>query len=128
VAFKRIVSVPALAAALLAGGAAQAHPRLITTSPRANSGAPATNRVSLTFNERLLAPMSGGDVLMTGQPGAPRHGPMKVAGFKALVGADGKTLLLTSTRPLAKGSYQVRWHAVAADTHRVAGVFVFQIK
>jgi methionine-rich copper-binding protein CopC len=128
VAFKRIVSVPALAAALLAGGAAQAHPRLITTSPRANSGAPATSRVSLTFNERLLAPMSGGDILMTGQPGTPRHAPMKVAGFKASVGADGKTLLLTSMHPLAKGSYQVRWHAVAADTHRVAGVFAFQIK
>lgn len=121
-------SLPALALALLAGGTAQAHPRLVGTTPRANSGVAGTNRVSLTFSERLLGPMSGGDVLMTGHPGVPHHAPMKIAGFRPSVAADGKTLQLVSGRPLAKGSYQVRWHAVAADTHRVAGAFAFQIR
>lgn len=125
---KRIIAVPALAIALLVGGVAQAHPRLVATSPRANSGVMGTNRVSLTFSERLLGPMSGGDILMTGHPGVPHHPPMKVAGFKPSVGADGKTLQLVSGRPLAKGSYQVKWHAVAADTHRVAGTFAFQVR
>ena len=121
-------AAPMLALSLLAAGAAQAHPRLVGTFPSANKGVAPTNRVSLTFNERLLGPMSGGDVLMTGHPGVPHHPPMKVAGFKPSVLADGKTLQLVSARPLAKGSYQVRWHAVAADTHRVAGAFAFQVR
>jgi methionine-rich copper-binding protein CopC len=88
----------------------------------------ATNRVSLTFNERLLGPMSGGDILMTGHQGMPRHAPTRVAGFMPSLLGNGKTLQFASSRPLAKGSYQVRWHAVAADTHRVAGAFSFQVR
>lgn len=87
-----------------------------------------TNRISLTFNERLLAPMSGGEVLMTGQPGTRHHAPTKVAGFKASVGGGGKTLRLLSARPLTTGTYRINWHAVAADTHRVAGAFDFQVR
>ena len=125
---KRLNVLPALAFTLLVAGEAQAHPRLVGTFPVANSGVAATNRVSLTFSERLLAPMSGGDVLMNGHPGRPHHPPMKIAGFKPSVLADGRTLQLVSPRPLAKGSYQVKWHAVAADTHRVAGAFAFQVR
>jgi methionine-rich copper-binding protein CopC len=106
------VYISALAIVVLAGGIAQAHPRLM----------------SLTFSERLLAPMSGGDIMMAGRPGATHVLPTKVAGFKPSVAADGKTLQLISASRLAKGNYQVRWHAVAADTHRVAGVLAFQVK
>ncbi len=127
-AFKRIIAIPALVAALLINGAAQAHPRLVGTSPRANGAASAINRVSLTFSERLLGPMSGGDIMMTGHPGVPHHPPTKISGFTPSLGADGKTLQLVSRRPLAKGTYQVKWHAVAADTHRVAGAFAFQVR
>ncbi len=126
-AFKRIIAFPALAVAVLAGGTAAAHPRLMGTSPRANSAIAATNRVSLTFSERLLAPMSGGDILMTGHPGMPHHPPTKVAGFRSSVGTDGKTLELAGAHALAKGSYQVKWHAVTTDTHRVNGAFAFQV-
>jgi methionine-rich copper-binding protein CopC len=126
--FRRLIAVSALTVGALLGGAAQAHPRVVGTTPRANTAVSATNRVSLTFNEELLAPMSGGDVLMTGHPGVPHHPPMKIAGFKPSVGTDRKTLALVSAKPLAKGSYQVKWHAVAADTHRVAGSFAFMVK
>lgn len=124
----RTVYVSALAIVALAGGVAQAHPRLVTSSPRANSSVPAVDRVSLTFSERLLAPMSGGDIIMTGQSGAARVPPIRVAGFNPSVGPDGKTLQLVSATRLAKGNYQVNWHAVAADTHRVAGILAFQVK
>lgn len=126
--FKRSIAVSVIAVAALVGGAAQAHPRLVSTSPRANSGVAGISRVSLTFSERLLAPMSGGDILLTGHPGVAQQPPMKIAGIKPFIGVDGKTLELVSARPLAKGSYQVKWHAVAADTHRVAGVFAFAVK
>lgn len=124
----RFAAAPMLALSLFAAGAVEAHPRLVGTFPSANKGVAPTNRVSLTFSERLLGPMSGGDVLMTGQPGVPHHPPMKIAGFRPSVLADGKTLQLASPRPLAKGNYQVKWHAVAADTHRVAGAFAFQVR
>lgn len=124
---KRIIAVSALAT-LFIGGVADAHPRLISTSPAANHAVGGVNRVSLTFSERLIGPMSGGDVLMTGHPGRPHHAPMKIAGFKPSVGPDGKTLQLVSARLLKPGTYQVKWHAVAADTHRVAGAFAFQIR
>ena len=124
----RTVYVSALAIVALAGGVAQAHPRLVTSSPHANASVPVVDRISLTFSERLLAPMSGGDIVMTGQSGAARAKPMKVAGFKPSVGPDGKTLQLTGASRLAKGNYQVKWHAVAADTHRVVGVLAFQVR
>lgn len=124
----RIVTASALAFTLFAAGAAQAHPHLLATSPTPNSATAGTNRVAMKFNERLLGPMSGADVMMTGHPGSPNHAPMKIAGFRPSLLADGKTLQLVSARPLAKGSYQVRWHAVAADTHRVAGMFAFQVR
>ena len=124
----RSLTVWAVALSLFAAGAAQAHPHLLATSPTANRAVAGTDRVSMKFSERLLGPMSGGDVLMTGHPGRPSHAPMKIAGFKPSVLADGRTLELVSARPLPKGSYQVRWHAVAADTHRVAGAFAFQVR
>ena len=124
----RTVYVSVLAIVALAGGVAQAHPRLVTSSPRANTSVPAVDRVSLTFSERLLVPMSGGDIVMTGQSGAARVPPMEDAGFKPSVGPDGKTLQLVGATRLAKGNYQVKWHAVAADTHRVAGVLAFQVR
>jgi methionine-rich copper-binding protein CopC len=126
--FRRLIAVSSLTVGALIGGAVQAHPHMISATPRANTAVSATNHVSLTFNEELLAPMSGGDVFMTGHPGVPHHPPMKIAGFKPSVGTDGKTLDLVSAKPLAKGSYQVRWQAVAADTHRVAGSFAFMVK
>lgn len=125
---KRIFAVSALAVAILVGGVAEAHPRLVTTSPRPNTGVSAVDRVSLTFSERLLAPLSGGDIFMAVHPGAARAVSTKVAGFKPSVGADGKTLQLTGSSRLAKGRYQVKWHAVSTDTHRVAGEFAFQVK
>lgn len=125
---RRTLHVSAAAIVALAGGVAQAHPRLVTTSPRANTSVPAVDRVSLTFSERLLGPMSGGDILKIGPSGVARVQPKKVAGFKPSVGPDGRTLQLIGSSRLAKGNYQVKWHAVAADTHRVAGVLAFQVR
>lgn len=124
----RSLALGILASGLLLGSAADAHPRLTGTYPAANSGVRGTNRVSLSFSERLMPSMTGADVLMTGQPSQPRHAPMKMPGFTPSVIGGGKTLQLVSQRALPKGSYRVQWHAVAADTHRVAGAFAFTVK
>lgn len=124
----RTLSVPALASALLMASPAVAHPRLVATSPAVNSGVGATRRIALTFSERLLAPLSNADVLMIGMPGRPHHPPMRMPGFHTAVAADGKTLMLINSRQLPRGTYRVQWHAVAADTHHVAGAFAFMVK
>ena len=124
----RAFSVPALASALLMASPAAAHPRLVSTSPAANSGVGPTSRIALTFSERLLAPLSNADVLMTGMPGRPHHRPVRMPGFHSAIAANGKTLTLVNQRPLPRGSYRIQWHAVAADTHHVAGAFAFMVK
>ena len=100
---------PVLAvAALIAPLPAFAHPRLIAATPAPNSATAPTARLQLAFSERLVAQFSGADVVMTEMPGMKMHGPMKMA-VKANLAEDGKTLVLTLQKPLAKGSYRVDW-------------------
>lgn len=110
------------------GGAALAHPRLLQTSPAANTTVGAPVRIELKFSEPLVGPLTGADVLMVGTPGAQHQAPAKMPGFAARLGADHKTFMLTAPRPLAAGTYRVAWHAVSVDTHRVQGSFAFAVK
>jgi methionine-rich copper-binding protein CopC len=130
--FKMKLSQPLWAAALVAtftlGGIADARPRLLAATPAANAAVASPHRVQLTFSERLIGRMSGADILMTGMPGRPHHQPVKMGGFAAAIGADGKTLVLARQRSLPVGTYRVVWHAVATDTHRVAGAYSFAVK
>jgi methionine-rich copper-binding protein CopC len=118
----------AIAASLVAAGAAQAHPRLLSTTPTANTTTSKPRRVVLNFSESLIPAMTGADIFMTGHPGKPHHPPMKTGGITSRVAPNGKTLVLTASRPLPSGSYQVNWHAVATDTHRVQGTFKLAVK
>jgi copper resistance protein C len=116
----------ALYAAVLAAalpGVALAHARLISASPAANSAAARPTRVVLTFSEDLVGPLSGIELTMTGMPGMANHAPMPIRGFATQ--ARGKTLTVTLPRALPVGSYDLKWHAVAADQHRVEGRYSF---
>jgi methionine-rich copper-binding protein CopC len=124
---RTLLAVPA-AAALCLGGVASAHPRLMSSTPTANTTVASPNRLMLKFSEKLIGSMTAADVLMTGMPGGARHQPVKIAGFKPSIAADGKSFVLARPRPLAAGTYRVVWHAVAVDTHRVAGAFAFSVK
>ena len=124
----RNLSLALATAAALTGAAAEAHPRLVSSTPGANALASRPASVQLRFSERLVAPMTGADVVMTGMPGAMQHQPVKMNGFVASMGTDGKTLTLVRKQPLPAGRYTVSWHAVSVDTHRVAGRFAFAVK
>lgn len=126
--FPRILWAAPIAASLSLAGVADAHPRLMSATPTANSLVAAPSRIALKFSEKLIGPMTAADVLMTGMPGKPHHQPVKMAGFRAALAADGKTLLLARAKPLPAGTYSVAWHAVSVDTHRVAGTFAFSVK
>ena len=117
----------ALPAAVLAiSSPALAHPKLVSSTPAANATVSKPTSLSLTFNESLLAPMSGIELTMTAMPGMAGHSPMKVAGFKTAV--TGKTMVATLPRALPAGTYAVKWHAVAGDTHRIEGNYGFKVK
>jgi len=108
---------------------ALAHPALVSSSPAPATIASNVKTVSLTFNETLLAQMSGFEIVMTGMPGMDGHHPaMKVAGVKVAASADRKSLVATLGSPLPAGTYDVNWHAVGSDTHRITGKVSFTVR
>lgn len=128
----RIVSA-ALFAAPFAGvvalpSAAFAHPKLVATTPAAQATVSNVSKVSLTFSEALLAPVSGVDLVMTAMPGMSGHGPMKVSDVKTALGGGGKVLTATFPKALPAGSYKLDWHVVSTDTHPAKGSFDFSVK
>lgn len=124
---RRILFTAALALAALPS-VAMAHPKLLSSNPAANATIAKPIKLTLTFSEKLLAPLSGIDLTMTGMPGMADHAPMPIKGFKTAVEGDGKTLIVALPRALPAGSYDLNWHIVGADQHKIAGKFSFSVK
>lgn len=113
-------------AAVTLSGTAFANPRLASSSPAANATVAKPTVIALTFSETLVAPLSGIDLTMTGMPGMTDHPPMPVRGFPTAV--EGKTLTARLPRPLPAGTYELKWHAAAADQHRIEGKYTFKVR
>ncbi|KFG92106.1 Copper resistance protein CopC [Sphingobium herbicidovorans NBRC 16415] len=124
---RRILFTAAIALAALPS-VAMAHPKLLSSTPAANATVAKPTRLTLTFSEKLLAPTSGVDLTMTGMPGMANHAPMPIKGFKTAVEGDGKTLAVTLPRALPAGSYDLNWHVVSADQHKITGKYSFSVK
>jgi methionine-rich copper-binding protein CopC len=122
----------ALAAASIGLAApAIAHPQLVSATPAPTASVKQVDRIVLTFSEPLVAAVSGFEVVMTGMPGMAyghEHQPMKINGVTVKVGPDGKSLVGTLAHQLPRGSYDVNWHVVASDTHRVTGKVSFTVQ
>ena len=125
--FRLTLAAPVLVALAFAAGA-QAHTKLVSSSPAANTTVAKPGRVVLTFNERVVANFTGATLAMTSMPGMANHKPMAITGFTSAMSADGKTLTLTMRRALTAGTYQLKWHAAGADTHRMQGALSFTVK
>lgn len=124
----RHILFAAAALATVLPGVALAHPKLLSATPAANATVAKPSKLALTFSEKLLAPMSSIELVMTGMPGMANHAPMPIKGFKTAVEGDGKTLAVTLPRALPAGSYDLTWHVVAADQHKVDGQYSFTVK
>jgi methionine-rich copper-binding protein CopC len=116
----------AAALALALPGVASAHSKLVSSTPAANATVAKPTKLSLTFSETFLAPMSGAELVMTGMPGMADHPAMPIKGFKTDV--NGKTMTLTFPRALPAGSYDLKWHIVGADQHKMEGSYSFKVK
>ena len=125
--FRLAIMAPALLALAFAGSA-QAHTKLVSSSPAANATVSKPGRLVLNFSERVIAKFTGVTLVMTAMPGMASHQPMPITGFTSAMSADGKTLTLTMRRALSPGTYQLKWYAAGADTHRREGTFSFTVR
>lgn len=114
--------------AVAAAGPVYAHAKLVASTPTASATVDKPGKIILTFNEKVMPSFTGVELVMTGMPGMADHQPMKMTGFTSAMSADGKTLTLLMKRALPSGSYDVKWHAAGADTHRMEGSFSFNVK
>ena len=118
----------AAASTLALVSAAQAHPKLLSSTPGSATTAVAPNAITLKFSEKIVPRFTGLELIMTSMPGMAAGQTMKIGGFKPAFAKDGKTLTAQMAKPLTVGGYRVAWHAVAADTHRINGSFDFAVK
>ncbi len=121
-----LLALTPIAAALCLPAAALAHPRLVASVPAAESTQSNVTLLKLTFSEELVGPLSGVELTMTGMPGMANHAPMPIRGFTAQ--ATNKVLTVKLPRALPAGTYLLKWHAVAADQHRIEGSYNFTVR
>jgi len=124
--FRTTTAAVALTAGFLLSAVAQAHPKLLSSTPSQDSTSDAPSRIELHFSENLTTQFSGAKLIMTDMPGMP-NSPM---GVKAGVAGsdDPKTMVITPAAPLTTGTYKVEWRAVSSDTHPITGNFSFKVK
>ncbi|MEO3725806.1 copper homeostasis periplasmic binding protein CopC [Pseudomonas syringae] len=115
-----------LASGLLLSTLAQAHPKLLSSTPAEGADGAAPGKIELRFSEDLLTQFSGAKLVMTEMPGM-AHSPMPMKA-KVSAGSDPKTMFITPLAPLPAGTYKVEWRAVSSDTHPITGNVTFKVK
>jgi methionine-rich copper-binding protein CopC len=122
---KNLTVAAALSAGLLLSAVAQAHPKLLSSTPAEGATVAAPEKIELHFSEQLTAQFSGAKLIMTEMPGM-SHSPM---GVKATIAgsADPKMMVITPAAPLTSGTYKVEWRAVSSDTHPITGAVTFKV-
>ncbi len=117
----RFVTVAGLAAGLmLRAGPAWAHAFLKTATPGVGSTvAAAPRQVVIDFTEGVEPAFSTITV-------EDRTGARVDTGGVHLEGGDAH--LAIALKPIGPGTYTVRWHATATDTHKTQGRFRFTVK
>ncbi|MFD3453978.1 copper resistance CopC/CopD family protein [Streptomyces sp. NPDC058691] len=119
----RLLAVPLAVLGLLLGGAApaSAHAALVKTEPAQGSVVKtAPQQVRLTFSEGVL--LASDAVRVLGPDGK------RADSGAASNGGEGSDTAVVALRPgLGNGTYTVAWKAVSADSHPVAGAFVFSV-
>ena len=122
----RMIKTTAVAIGLLMSALAQAHPKLLSSTPAEGADGAAPSKIELHFSENLMTQFSGAKLVMTEMPGM-AHSPMPMKA-KVSGGSDPKTTVITPLSPLPVGTYKVEWRAVSSDTHPITGNVTFKVK
>src|SRR3546814_7537927 len=123
--FRKTAFAVAMAASVFAATAVQAHPKLSSATPAADTVVAAPTKIQLVFSEALVAQFSGIDLTLTEMPGM-KMGPMKMNGVKATLAPDGKTLVAPLAKPLTAGTYKLDYHVVSTDPPHIPGGYPFK--
>ena len=101
--------------------AADAHPRLQMSNPASGAKLGAAPKdIRMTFSQGLVAIFTGLEL---------KDGTGKVipTGKTMLNPQDNSKIVVPIAARLTAGTYNVAWHAVSTDTHRVSGIFTFKV-
>ncbi|MBX9929559.1 MAG: copper resistance protein CopC [Gemmatimonadaceae bacterium] len=102
------------------GRAAYAHPRLVRSTPAADSrSSESPPQIALTFNESL-------DLALTRVTLVRGSTPVRVDSLR-LAASDDKTVVAVVRAALPPGTYTVRWQVTGDDGHPVRGEFRFEV-
>jgi methionine-rich copper-binding protein CopC len=115
------------AALLLAlAPAAQAHARLLRSSPAKNAElAQAPGQIELWFNELLDEGFNSIAIFPAKELAAAKR--TNLAKEKPIVDARDRTHLTLKVEPLAPGDYVLEWRVLSRDGHSAPGRFTFRI-
>ena len=117
----RLRAAAVLAALLLGTGVAWGHAFLERVEPRVGSTVKAApSRVRVWFTESLEPAFSTLEVVNQ-SGGRVDHGP-------ASVDAASPALLQVPLKPLAPGTYRVKWRVLSVDTYVTEGDFTFSVE
>jgi methionine-rich copper-binding protein CopC len=111
-------AILAATASLMLATQAQAHAKLVGSTPVADTTTTAPKQITLKFNEKVQPNFTGVELTMGGAP----------VKLTTTVAKDRMTLVGAPAKPFAAGVYQVKWHAVTADTHRMQGTYSFTVR
>jgi len=117
---KTVQTTLAVLIAGLMGGLAHAHPALETAVPGQGATVSSPKEIRLTFTDDLVAKFSG--LTVKDQNGQ----PIETAN-PTLDPSHKRLLIVPISKALPPGTYDVDWHAVSVDTHRVSGHFSFKV-
>jgi methionine-rich copper-binding protein CopC len=102
------------------GGLAHAHPSLETAVPGQGATVSSPKEIRLTFTEDLVGKFSGLTV-------KDQNGQLIETASPSLDPNLRRLLIVPIPKALPPGTYDVDWHAVSVDTHRVSGHFSFKV-
>ncbi|MDO8477468.1 MAG: copper resistance protein CopC [Candidatus Rokubacteria bacterium] len=120
VSVRELGAAVALTALLLGAGVAWGHAFLERADPRVGSTVKAApSQVRVWFTEALEPAFSTLEVVNQSGDRVDR-GP-------ARVDAASPVLLQVSLKPLAPGTYRVKWRVLSVDTHVTEGDFTFRV-
>jgi methionine-rich copper-binding protein CopC len=118
---KNSIAALTLAAAAVAASSAQAHAKIESSQPKADSELQAAPKeIRLKFNEALEPAFS--KIILVDAKDA------EVALPKITFDKSDPTVMFTPVPTLPAGQYRVRWLTMAHDGHKAKGQFAFRIK
>jgi methionine-rich copper-binding protein CopC len=109
-----------LVAGVISGGVVHAHPALEATDPGQGATVSSPKEIRLTFTEDLVIKFSGLTV-------KDQNGGLVETTSPSIDPNHKRQLIVPIAKALQPGTYDVDWHAVSVDTHRVSGHFSFKV-